>query len=575
MNQGGRRPLVHQTPPKSFRALPVPIGDDADASLQDHKATNCMPRLPARHKFPCVGCRTPGHMTPANRRCDAKIREEWNARHVLEQKSILEAAKQRWIDEYKLLPKLSRDIGVEDLGADFVTDRAWCTTSTRASGGIDTVLFPVTAESAQHLTWREEEGAILVCVALHSTTHAALIVRSGYRLHMIDSAPATLASAEALATTLSGSATAKLIFTIPDPPALAQGWAIHPPDIQRPSLSFEQTVWLLHMINRPGKLPPDHIFSKMEDYFDGKHLTPERRRPHLVMRPPRRLKAFISRYIQMKKKNAFTKQVAAARDVLEKANWHYDAAAVEAAKHADSKDDSSDDSGDDHSDLDQDDEGDGRVASGDSGDEQEDDADAIGPAPSARGGFTHASVFPSSRTLQKGDRLQYRFDGKKMWLACVVKAVDNERRHPRYTITAEDELHYQNVALTLCEHGASKKWVFWQPDSRVAGDPSYAVLSLPDTEVLLPAPQSPQTDMDAYIKERLSNAGNEYVYYNWMPPYDWLRGVCLSKHRNKHTITVKWDKTPKYKNGFNSHVKLAPAQYGVRRRWVVASKQPR
>ena len=36
---------------------------------------------------------------------------------------------------------------------------------------------------------------------------------------------------------------------------------------------------------------------------------------------------------------------------------------------------------------------------------------AIGPAPGARGGFTHASVFPSSRALQKGDRLQYRSDG--------------------------------------------------------------------------------------------------------------------------------------------------------------------
>lgn len=152
-----------------------------------------------------------------------------------------------------------------------------------------------------------------------------------------------------------------------------------------------------------------------------------------------------------------------------------------------------------------------------------------------------------------------------MWLACVIKAVDNERRHPRNTITAEDELHYQNVALPLCEHGASKKWVFWQPDSRVAGDPSSIVrgAQLARHRGIVACAAIITNGMDAYIKERLSNAGNEYVYYNWMPPYDWLRGICLSKHRNKHTITAKWDKTSKYKKGFNSHAKLAPAQYGV------------
>ena len=165
--------------------------------------------------------------------------------------------------------------------------------------------------------------------------------------------------------------------------------------------------------------------------------------------------------------------------------------------------------------------------------------------------------------------MQYRFDGVG-WLACVVKAVSNSAQSARYTITAEDEQQRMGVSLSAAEHGASKRWVFWQPRD-LPGDPTCAILSVPNSETVKEGPPISGGDIDIYITERVAACNTEHAYYNWCPPYDWLRGRVKPKQPKKQKkgfVTVVFDPTPAHKKGFTAPFLLLPSKYGTRKRWV-------
>ena len=63
----------------------------------------------------------------------------------------------------------------------------------------------------------------------------------------------------------------------------------------------------------------------------------------------------------------------------------------------------------------------------------------------------------------------------------------------------------------------------------------------------------------------------EYVYYNWLKPYDWLRGTITKKAgKSPNTVRVTFDKCPSCPNEWTATVLLEPAQYGERKRWIIA-----
>jgi hypothetical protein len=64
----------------------------------------------------------------------------------------------------------------------------------------------------------------------------------------------------------------------------------------------------------------------------------------------------------------------------------------------------------------------------------------------------------------------------------------------------------------------------------------------------------------------------EYVYYNWLKPYDWLRGTITKKAgKSPNTVRVTFDKCPSCPNEWTATVLLEPAQYGERKRWIIAA----
>ena len=520
--------------------------DTAEAAMQTHRATGCLGALPGRHRFPCVSCNRPGHMTPAAKACTDAGRASWTSMTPDARAELLHRKKEEWRASYKPREKLKVEISAADLGNEFTEERKWCQTSKRGSGGFDSVVVHLNATSILHLSLVSPSADApewpRVRITRGSSTANALIIRDGFSLVSINEAVTSPAS---VLPVVSDGATVKLTFSRPNPPKLPQGWAIQQPDLQRPPMSSEQALWLYRMIKLPGKLPPDHMFRKMEMHF--------RERPNLIMHP-RRIKTFVSRVVGMLKKNALTKQIALVRSALEAAEGNYDQALSSLG----------DSPADDDGNADGDDRDDDADSSEDS--ESGEGDEEVDPAPAPRGGFVHAGAVGAGRQLTVGSRLQYRFEDG--WLVCEIHKVIPGVSGCRYDLHCENQQIVLGAWLRACEHGTEKQWVLWQADSSIAGDSAYAVASVGDDERVVSAPAAGSDIMGAYVKERLANKKKEHVYINFLSPYDWVRGriekVMKSK---KDTIKVKFDECPSAARGWTCNALINPAQYGTRGRW--------
>ena len=118
--------------------------------------------------------------------------------------------------------------------------------------------------------------------------------------------------------------------------------------------------------------------------------------------------------------------------------------------------------------------------------------------------------------------------------------------------------------------------MLWQPDHTIGGQAEYAVVQIPTGMQLLPPPEL-GADMKAFIRERIARKATkkkpgEYIYYNWLKPYDWIRGT-ITKQAGKqaNTVRVTFEKGPSCKRAYTANVLLEPAQYGIRKRWVITT----
>ena len=141
---------------------------------------------------------------------------------------------------------------------------------------------------------------------------------------------------------------------------------------------------------------------------------------------------------------------------------------------------------------------------------------------------------------------------------------------------------YQGMNLRASEHGRGRRWVLWINDHTIGGQADYAVVQpRADIEEVIAAPGH-DVDMAAYVQARVKNhatktKAGEHIWYNWLKPYDWLRGTITSvdkKKKDSNWVKVQFEKCPSASKGFTASVVLNPAQYGERNRWVITSTKP-
>ena len=88
--------------------LPAP-GDDPAVVLQTHQAEGgCFAALPGRHRFPCVACKTPGHLAPNDKRCTDDGRAAWAGMTPDSRAQLLRTKKDEWRASYRPRQKLKR-----------------------------------------------------------------------------------------------------------------------------------------------------------------------------------------------------------------------------------------------------------------------------------------------------------------------------------------------------------------------------------------------------------------------------------------------------------------------------------
>ena len=88
--------------------LPAP-GDDPAVVLQTHQAEGgCFAALPGRHRFPCVACKTPGHLAPNDKRCTDDGRAAWAGMTPDSRAQLLRTKKDEWRASYWPRQKLKR-----------------------------------------------------------------------------------------------------------------------------------------------------------------------------------------------------------------------------------------------------------------------------------------------------------------------------------------------------------------------------------------------------------------------------------------------------------------------------------
>jgi hypothetical protein len=504
-------------------------------------------------------------MTPMDKRCSKANKEAWLRLSAFERSMKLNAAKKSWTESYTPPVQLKTEITADDLGGDFELERGMVKMQNRGAGGMDSIILETSpADRAQITLLPPGPGlaASSITMADGGALHDGMLIFDGYLLWMVGGVRAHAMTTLQLHA-LGGSQ--QLLFLRPDPLCLGQGWAMQQPNIRRTPLTLAQYVFLIGMIERPGKLPSDHIQYKMCEMFEG--------RKDLIMKG-RRVKEFVTRYLQMKKNNALTATVRSAVECLAKHDTSNGIGAAVASAQAitipgNDDDDDDGDNGD----------GDDEVAA----------ADEVAPtaAPRAKRGFLHADGVSRTEYIAIGTRLQYRTPDD-VWFAGVVKMHQPVEDGMRYKVHCENHIQYEGIALRAAEHGPSKRWVSWKLDldlaARVPGDATYAVLEIAPGETALPEPPPREpAAMKLYATQRVREAKkNEVIYYNWCQPVDWQRGtvlnVCGEKTRPKDSdpnivfVKVKFDVAPGEPRGSSASVSLNPAQYGIRGRWFIATK---
>jgi hypothetical protein len=541
-----------------------------NGAIDRHKRMHCGKQLPEPWRMPCIGCGVPGHLTPeAKSKCtDPTVQYRWGNTSESERKEKLQQKKEEWRQGFKERKQL-----VINFSGDSIPEvrrmAVVCKQSACGGSGSDLVEVEVhkTREGTCGLSFvsNEQSGQVQVAgIARGSEGYEVLTIQPGFSVQewaKVEEKEEGLAwqhvhavgDAEDALSQLQVGQTLRLRMHRAKAPVLSMGWGLKPNKMKYKDMEDEQVQFLISEFERPGKAPSAAVHRRMEAHFS----APQQKS---MVLPKKRIKDWISRYVQMVKSGAFTKHIAKVRHALHGGgitSMVGDARATNEAASAGRGGGGGSASAEGAT---------GVEEEGEEGEEEEEEEGREAPDPKA--GFKHMIGTAPVRMDLVGKRLQYRFEEPCGWVDGVISKKCSSSAtgsHNDYELALADG-DVVMVRLFVSEHGLSRRWVMWEWDAAAVGA---SALDIPIAQ----APtgwhiDAAPTALNAEYMNGLCDSDRR-VMYRWEAPHDWCEGKVKSVVGQAKDNKVKIFYSSDSKE---STSKLNINRYGVQGDWVALTR---